>query len=95
MSLPDGLANEKTFAAKLSNATKRPVYNRSYHGWGIQHMLYQLEDPKTFEELPEPEYVIFSIQLPIYINALFTHTDLGAAVRTSDINWIKTANYTE
>lgn len=59
MSLPDGLANEKTFAAKLSNAAKRPVYNRAYQGWGIQHMLYQLEDPKTFEELPEPEYVIF------------------------------------
>lgn len=28
--------------------------------WGVQHMLYQLKKGKIFDELPQPEYVIFN-----------------------------------
>ncbi len=59
MTLSDGVPDDKTFGYFLSEAFKRPVYNRAYEGWGIQHMLYWLKKPETFEQLPEPEYVIF------------------------------------
>ncbi len=58
------LQNEQTFGYKLSEFTKRPIYNRADSGLGIQHMLYQLTEDKSFyENVPEPEYVIF-----VYIN---------------------------
>ena len=51
---------EETFGYILSEYTKRPVYNRAYPSWGVQHMYYQLDKGKIFEELPKPEYVIFT-----------------------------------
>lgn len=59
MTLPNGVPDDKTFGYFLSNATKRPLYNRAYQGWGIQHMLYQLRKPSTYTEMSEPEYVIY------------------------------------
>lgn len=53
------LQNEQTFSYKLSHKAKRPVYNRAVMGWGIQHMLYQANDPLLYKQVPEPEYVIF------------------------------------
>lgn len=43
----DGLNNNQTFSYKLSHLAKRPVYNRAECGWGVQHMLSNLEE-KTF-----------------------------------------------
>ena len=51
--------NEDTFGYILSEYTQRPVYNRAYPGWGVQQMLWQLEQEKTYKELPEPEYIVF------------------------------------
>ncbi len=51
---------EETFGFLLSEYTKRPVYNRAYPSWGIQHMYYQLEKDDIFNQLPEPEYVIYT-----------------------------------
>ena len=51
---------EETFGYILSNYTKRPVFNRAYPSWGVQHMYYQLEKGDIFNELPKPEYVIFT-----------------------------------
>lgn len=51
---------EDTFGYILSEYTKRPVYNKSYPSWGVQHMLYMLENDDIYKELPSPEYVIFT-----------------------------------
>ena len=53
------LKDEQSFGYKLSEYTKRPVYNRAYSGLSIQHMLYQLEREDFYKEVPQPEYVIF------------------------------------
>ena len=53
-------ALEDTFGYIFSQEAKRPVYNRTYPSWGVQHMLYQLKKGEIFNELPEPEYVIFN-----------------------------------
>ena len=55
-----GHALEDTFGYIFSQEAKRPVYNRAYPSWGVQHMLYQLKKGEIFNELPEPEYVIFN-----------------------------------
>lgn len=57
------LSAEQTLSYKLANAAKRPVYNRAWIGWGIQHMLYQAQYEKLYEQIQEPEYVIY-----LYIN---------------------------
>lgn len=57
------LKDEQSLGYKLSEYTKRPVYNRAFNGFGIQHMLYQLEREDFYKEVPQPEYVIF-----VYIN---------------------------
>ena len=59
MTLKEGLPDNKNFGYKLAEKTKRPLYNISIPGWGIQHMLYQLKKYDTFAKLPEPKYVIF------------------------------------
>lgn len=51
--------DENSFGYILSQTTKRPVYNRAYPSWGIQHMLYMLENDNILNELPAPEYVIY------------------------------------
>lgn len=53
------LNDNQTFAYKLSELTKRPVYNRAYTGWGIQQMLYQLNRKDFYTEVKEPEYIIY------------------------------------
>ncbi len=54
------IQDKETFAYKLANLTKRPVYNRSIAGWGIQH-IYFLTHNETFYEGIEktPEYAIY------------------------------------
>lgn len=54
------LTREDTFSYKLSEFTKRPVYNQAFVGWGAQHMLYQTELDSFYEKIPEPEYVIYT-----------------------------------
>lgn len=41
--------------------TNRPVYDRAYSGWGIQHILYQLEREDFYREITPPEYIIYVI----------------------------------
>ena len=54
-----GLEDNQTFAHKLALRAKRTVYNRSFPAWGIQHMLYQAQQPSLYEKIPEPGYVIY------------------------------------
>ena len=52
--------NEKTLSYIMSKYSKRPIYNRSMNGWGIQHMLYQLkEDKNMYNEITKPKYVFY------------------------------------
>lgn len=52
--------NEETISYILSKYSKRPVFNRAISGWGLQHMLYQLEnDVEMFEQIKNPKYVIY------------------------------------
>lgn len=55
----EGLSNNQTFSYKLSQLSKRPVYNRAFCGWGIQHMLYQIRQDSFYKDVKEPEYVIY------------------------------------
>ena len=55
------LDDDKTFAEKISNLTKRPVYNWSWCGIGPAEALIRLYTHKNDEFIPKkpPEYVIY------------------------------------
>lgn len=61
---------EKTLHKVLAKYTSRPVYDRSYAGWGINQMLYQLSNEKFYEIIPEPEYVIY-VYLSDHVRRLY------------------------
>ncbi len=48
-----GLNDNETFSYKLSKYTGRNVYNRGLSGYGVQHMLYMLND-SDYCFLPPP-----------------------------------------
>lgn len=56
-----GLNENQTFGYKLSKLSQRPVYNRAYPGWAVQHMLYQLQKDPDLDQIKNPEYVIYTI----------------------------------
>ena len=51
---------EDTPSFLLSKETKRPVYLRAHPGYSIQQMLYQLRKKEIYEEIPNPEYCIYT-----------------------------------
>ncbi len=54
-----GLNIEQTFGYKLSAMTKRPVYNYSLPGKGLQNTLYMLQNNMTDPNIKNPEYIIY------------------------------------
>ncbi len=55
-----GLANKDIGSYKLSELSKRPVYNRAFASGSINHMLYQLKDKAFYKEVSnDPEYIIY------------------------------------
>ena len=56
----DGLTDKQTISYKLANYMKRPVYNRGISGWGVQHMLWQLQNEPYLDTIKNPEYVIYT-----------------------------------
>ncbi len=59
------LKDNETFSYQLARLTNRPVYNRAYGGWGVQHMLYQLTSSEELYNMVQkfskpPEYVIYT-----------------------------------
>ena len=55
-----GLFDNQTFSHKLSEYTKRKVYNRAYNGWGPQNMLYQVKRKDFYDIVKEePEMIIY------------------------------------
>lgn len=54
--------NSQTISHIMANLTGRTVYNRAIPGWGLQHMYYQLTDPRFPSEIKvKPEYIIYTI----------------------------------
>ncbi len=54
-----GLDAEQSVSAKLSEYAKRPVYNYSFIGWGVQHILWLLHNEKDLNKIQNPEYAIY------------------------------------
>lgn len=48
------------FSEVLGKYTGRPVYNRAMHGFGVQQMLFQLENKEFYNIIPQPEYIIYT-----------------------------------
>lgn len=65
------LEDKQTFSYKLSQATKRPVYNRAVNGFGIQHMLYQSRTSQMYDTINNPEYVIY-VFIPDHFRRLYS-----------------------
>ena len=82
------LHENQTFHYKLSQLTKRPVYNRAISGWGVQHMLYQLKRNDFYEEMPEPEYVIF-LYISNHISRLYKYNFIYNSFRKYSYNYLK------
>jgi len=62
-----GLPDKDTFSYKLSEITKRPVYNRAFEWWwGPQTMLYQARNEDFYKEVPNPKYVIYILMSDHY-----------------------------
>lgn len=52
--------DKNTFSYVLSKYSKRPIINRAYNGWGIQHPIYQLENDEDFySTIKAPKYVFY------------------------------------
>ncbi|MBQ8886077.1 MAG: hypothetical protein IJY61_00055 [Candidatus Gastranaerophilales bacterium] len=68
-----GLNSNQTLSYKLSHQAKVPAYSRSHSGWGIQHMLYQVEKPLFYEKVPEPSHAIY-VYIPDHMNRLYFHS---------------------
>lgn len=65
------LDDNENFGAKLSEKTKRPVYNYSVSARGIQNMLYFLEKEEHYDDFEEPEYVIYTF-IDDHVRRLYT-----------------------
>ena len=79
------LDNDKTFAEKISNLTKRPVYNWSWCGIGPAEALIRLYTNKNDKYLPKtpPEYIIYiymynhTARHPCNYNILYALKEFG------------------
>ena len=70
------LEDNQTFAWRLSEITKRKVYNVSYSGEGIQHMLYSLQSENFWQKIPDSDYFIY-ILINDHFRRLISPTNLG------------------
>ena len=60
-----------TFHEVLSQYTNRPIYDRSYHGFGVNQMLYQLKNEKLYQIInKKPDYIIYTY-IPDHIRRLY------------------------
>lgn len=79
------LKDRETFSYKLSEYTKRPVYNKGRCSWGLQHMLFLLKQDDFYKTIPrQPEYVVY-VFLPDHIKRLkrivYSSLNSGAYLR--------------
>ncbi len=82
------LYEDQTFHYKLSELMQRPVYNRAISGWGVQHMLYQLERDDFYEDVPKPEYVIY-LYISNHISRMHKYNFIYKYSRKYSYNYLK------
>ncbi len=87
-----GLQEHQTFHYKLSKLMKRTVYNRAICGWGTQHMLYQLLQNDFYNEISEPEYVIY-VFISNHVDRIFKYKFIQDFSRRTCYNYLKYNNY--
>ena len=64
------IPKEKTLHRVLAKYCSRPIYDRSYSGYSVNQMLYQLQDEAFYKIVPEPEYIIYTY-IPDHIRRLY------------------------
>lgn len=69
------LKENQTFSYKLSHQSHRPVFNRGIGGWGVQHMLYQLQNDNELDKISDPEIIVFTFFYD-HIYRLYTYSFL-------------------
>ncbi|MCD7780226.1 MAG: hypothetical protein LUH05_06090 [Candidatus Gastranaerophilales bacterium] len=79
------LKEEQTFPYKIANLSKRPVYVRAVPGWGIQHMLYQVQQDEFYNIVPEPEYAVY-IMMCDHFRRLYVPTFNSMELLNEDFN---------
>lgn len=82
------LYEHETLHFILSQLTGRTVYNRAVSGWGVQHMLYQLKRDDFYNDVPEPEFVIF-VYIPNHVSRMYKY---NAYCTACDYNYLKYVN---
>ena len=68
------LQDNETFGYKLSEYTKRPVYNRGLEASGIQHSILQFEYSDFYSKIKNPEYVFFLYNPALHTHRLYEYT---------------------
>ncbi len=79
------LEKEQTLPYKFAYLTKHPTYNRAFSSWGIQHMLYQTKLEEIYSQIPEPEYVIYTI-MHDHFRRLYILTFMRGQMLNEDFN---------
>ena len=54
-----GLEDKETLASQLAEYMKKPVYNRAFQTWCVQNMLWQLRNSNIYNEVKEPDMIIY------------------------------------
>lgn len=80
------LDKNQTFSYKLSELTKRPVYNRAASGWGIQHMLFQLRQKKFYEKVPDNCECVFFVMIKDHFRRLYAPTFMSTQLLERNYN---------
>lgn len=78
------LNDNQNFGYYLSKYSKRPVYNRAFNAWGFPQMVYQLSRDDFYQEVKEPEYVIYIFsknQMQMMYDYTFQLWDNGLCLR--------------
>lgn len=71
-----GLEDKESFTFKLSEYSKRPVFNYSMFGKGFQHTLFILRHNIIDKEIKNPEYAIY-VMMDDHIRRMYSNVCMG------------------
>ena len=78
------LTVEQSFMGKLTQFTKKPIYNRAIAARGADEMLYQLQSDKFYSIIPKPEWFIY-----VFISDQVRHTQIPCSVVDTGVYYDK------
>ena len=80
-----GLNDDETFSYKLSKYTRRNVYNRGIAGYGVQHMLYMLDNADKFRNISDFYNIsTYAASQPMYIIYTFIGDHIYRLYKAND-----------